>query len=126
MKYFPGSAKGIITTFRSKHFNISYSYSMNFFVCKGLFRYITFQNFLYISLTFLAEFIFCVSAQSRKICCCKDKTDEKAMLAQFPKSNHGKSNIREVVGFSHNPFSTSFPQEENLQGRREALRIGRY
>ena len=61
-----------------------------------------------------------------KSCCCKDKTDEKEMLAQFPKSNHGKSNIREVVGFSHNPFSTSVPQEENLEGRREALRIGRY
>ena len=133
MKYFPGSAKGIITTFRSKHFNISYSYSMNYFVCKGLFRYITFQNFLYISLTFLAEFIFCVSmltdlypVPQHKRCCYKDKTDEKEMLAQFPKSNHGKSNIREVVGFSHNPFSTSVPQEENLEGRRETLRIGRY
>ena len=37
-----------------------------------------------------------------------------------------KSNIIEVVGFSHNPFSTCVPQEENPEGRREALKIGRY
>ena len=59
-------------------------------------------------------------------CFCKEKTDKQEILAQFPKSKDGKSNIREVVGFSHNPFSTSVPQEENLEGRRETLRIGRY
>ena len=52
MKYFPGSAKGTITTFRSKHFNNSYSYSMNCFVCKGLFRYIHLKPFC----TFLWHF----------------------------------------------------------------------
>ena len=38
MKYFPGSAKGIITTFRSKHFNNSYSYSRNCFFMRKAFQ----------------------------------------------------------------------------------------
>ena len=132
MKYFPGSAKGIITTFRSKHFNNSYSYSMNCFVWKG------FSDILHFKFvcTFLWHFwqnsysvLLCkqiYTLQHRTKLFCKHKTDEKEVLAQFPQSKDGKSNIREVVGFSHNPFSTSVPQEENLEGRREALRIGRY
>ena len=52
MKYFPGSAKGIITTFRSKHFNNSYSYSMNYFVCEGFSDILHFKTFC----TFLWHF----------------------------------------------------------------------